>query len=79
MSGLIRNIISVIQRYAVITAYVVFISVGLGIGIWFNWVIIDQIGFSRFVGYMLILVLCSGCCILCHGILSRDEAGEARR
>lgn len=79
MSGSLRNTSAGIQRYAVAAAYVVFIAIGLGIGIWFNWVIIEQIGIHRFIGYILILVLCSGCCIVCHEILSRDEAGEARR
>jgi|GEM_PF-4033418 len=79
MSGSLRNTLSGFQRYAVIAAYAAFIAVGLGIGIWFNWVIIGQIGINRFIGYILILVLCSGCCIVCHEILSRDEAGEARR
>lgn len=79
MSDSLRNSFSKFHRVIFLTAYVLFIAVGLGIGVWFNWVIIEQIGINRFIGYMLILVLCSGCCIVCHEILSRDETGDAHR
>ncbi len=42
--------------------YILFLTPGISIGLYFNYIIISHLGWFKFTGWMLIIILCCGSC-----------------